>query len=188
MKITLRKANAVQISIQDHIKSIEVKTSVTLNEFQNSSAEILSARDNIVKNDIRRAKLTKALYRIRAQVGRMNVESGVSDLLAEAAYIDKRIGHLKSLSEGTAVEAGTVVDGKLEKIRNAESKSRIYGYNDTIDTGVLTVDQIEGYKKDMRDLKKEKQSINDKILELNVRSEIELDADTVALLNAEQLV
>ena len=61
-------------------------------------------------------------------------------------------------------------------------------YNDTVDTGVFTVDQIEGYKADMRSLKKEKQSINDRVLELNVRTEIELDADTVALLQAEQLV
>jgi hypothetical protein len=40
----------------------------------------------------------------------------------------------------------------------------------------------------MLGLKKEKQSINDKVLELNVRTEIDLDSDTVALLQAEQLV
>jgi hypothetical protein len=53
---------------------------------------------------------------------------------------------------------------------------------------VLTADQIEGYKAEIRALKKQKQGINDKVLELNVRTEIELDADTVALLQAEQLV
>lgn len=188
MQITLRKANALQNAIQDHIKTIEVSTSITLNEFQSPAGEIACARDGVVANDVRRAKLTKALYRIRAQVGRANTDSGVSDLLAEAAYIDKRIGHLKGLSESTATEADAVVAGKLKKLSETEAKSRIYGYGDTISTGVLTAEQIEGYKADMRDLKKEKQSINDKVLELNVRTEIELDADTVSLLQAEQLV
>lgn len=188
MKITLRKANALQNTIQDHIKTIDVKTSISLNEFQSVAGEVLVARGTLVGNDIKRARLTKALYRIRAQVGRANVESGVSDLLADAAYVDKRLGHLKGLTESNATEAEMVLEGKLDKLRNTESKSRIYGYGDTVDTGVLTADQIESYKADMRSLKKEKQSINDKVLELNVRTEIELDADTVALLQAEQLV
>ena len=188
MKITLRKANALQNTIQEHIKSIEVKTSIALNEFQNAEGEVAVARGAVVVNDLIRAKLTKALYAIRAKVGRANVESGVSDLLTDAAYIDKRIGHLKGLTESKVAESGVVLEGKLDKLRNSDAKSRIYGYQDTVDTGVLTADQIEGYKADMRSLKKEKQSINDKVLELNVRTEIELDADTVALLQTEQLV
>lgn len=188
MKITLRKANALQNTIQDHIKTLEIKTTISLNEFQNVEGEISVARGAAFENDLKRARLTKALYGIRAQVGRANVEAGVSDLLADAAYIDKRLAHLKGLTESDAVESTTVLNGKLDKLRNTESKNRIYGYGDTVNTGVFTLDQIEGYKADMRSLKKEKQTINDKVLELNVRTEIELDADTVALLHAEQLV
>lgn len=188
MKITLRKANALQNTIQDHIKTVEVNTSISLNEFQDPTAELACAREGLVANDARRNRLTKAVYAIRAQVGRANTEAGVSDLLAQAAYIDKRLGHLKGLTEGKALESDVVLEGKLEKLRQVEAKSRIYGYGDTVDTGVLTPEQVEGYKAEMRSLKKEKQSINDRVLELNVRTEIELDADTVALLQAEQLI
>jgi hypothetical protein len=188
MKITLRKANALQNTIQDHIKTIDVKTSISLNEFQTVEGEIAVARGALVESDLRRAKLTKVLYGIRARVGRANVESGVSDLLAEAAFVDKRLGHLKGLTESKAAESYVVLNGKLEKLRNTDAKNRMYGYNDNVDTGVLDNVQIEAYKADMRSLKKEKQSINDRVLELNVRTEIELDADTVALLQAEQLV
>jgi hypothetical protein len=188
MKLTLRKANALQNTIQDHIKTIEVNTTVTLNEFQNSGNAIYKARTALVSNDIKRAKLTQALYRIRAQVGGANVESGVSDLLAEAAYVDKRIAQLKTLTESKPVEADVVLDGKLEKLRTTESKNRIYGYSDTVETGVLTEEQIEGYKADMRDLKKEKQLINDRVLELNVRTEILVNDEIAALLKAEQLI
>jgi uncharacterized protein YdcH (DUF465 family) len=188
MKVTLRKANALQNTIQDHIKTVEVNTSFSLNEFQDPAKELACAREGVVANDARRNRLTKALYVIRAKVGRANTESGVADLLADAAYIDKRLGHLKGLTEGKASEDLSVVEGKLKKLRESEAKSRIYGYGDTVDTGVLTAEQVEGYKAEMRSLKKEKQSINDRVLELNVRTEIELDADTVSLLQAEQLV
>jgi uncharacterized protein YdcH (DUF465 family) len=188
MKLTLRKANALQNTIQDHIKTIEVTTSVSLNEFQTPSVELSVARNTLIHNDIRRANLTKALFRIRGQVGRANTESGVSDLLADAAFVDKRIGQLKGLTESKVVEDEVVLNGKLEKLRTTDSKNRMYGYNDTVDSGVLTTEQVESYKSEMRGLKKEKQSINDKVLELNVRTEIELDADVIALLQAEQLV
>lgn len=188
MKITLRKANALQNTIQDHIKTVEVNTSISLNEFQNPGVELNFARNTLVANDAKRASLTKALYKIRAQVGRANTEAGVADLLTEAAYIDKRLGHLKGLTESKVVESDIVLEGKLQKLREAEAKSRMYGYGDTVDTGVLEAEQIEGYRAEMRDLKKEKQSINDKILELNVRTEIELNAETLSVLQAEQLV
>jgi hypothetical protein len=188
MKLSLRKVNALQNAIQDHIKTIDVKTSVSLNEFQSSTVELSVARNTLVANDAKRAKLTQVLYSIRAQVGRANVESGVSDLLADAAYIDKRLSHLKGLTESKVVEANEVIEGKLDKIRTQEKASRMYGYGDTVDTGVLTAEQIEGYKAEMRDLKKQKQGINDKVLELNVRTEIELSAETVSVLTAESLV
>jgi hypothetical protein len=188
MKITLRKANALQNTIQDHIKTIDVKTSVSLNEFQNPEVELEFARNQLVANDAKRASLTKALYDIRTLVGRANSQTGVADLLAEAAYIDKRLAQLKGLIESAVVESMIVVEGKLEKLRDTDNKSRMYGYNDTVNTGVLTAEQIDGYRAEMRNLKKQKQSINDRVLELNVRTEFALDADTVALLQAEQLV
>ena len=49
-------------------------------------------------------------------------------------------------------------------------------------------EQISGFKSDLSQLKKEKQTINDKVLELNVRTEIELVADVVNLLTQEGLV
>lgn len=188
MKITLRKANALQTAIQDHIKTVEISTSLTLNEFQVPQAELSIARNTLVANDKRRADLTMALYAIRGLVGKANAASGVSDHLAHAAYLDKRIGQLKGLSESTAVEAEAVLNGKLEKLRNTESKNRLYGYGDTVSTGVLTQEQIDSYKKIMSDLKKEKQALNDKVLELNIRTEIELVEDVVKILQAEQLV
>ena len=188
MKLTLRKANALQTAIQDHIKTVDISTSLALNEFQVPQAELSIARNTLLVNDKRRADLTMVLYAIRGAVGNANSQAGVSDLLARAAYLDKRIGQLKGLTESKVVESEVVIEGKLEKLRTQEKNSRMYGYNDTVDTGVLTAEQIEGFKKVMQDLKKEKQTINDKVLELNVRTEIDLTEDVVQILQSEQLV
>jgi len=188
MKVSLRKANALQNAIQEHVKTIEVKTEVSLNEFQDAAVELTAKREAFAVNDQRRTVLTKALYSIRAKVGRANTESGVADLLSDAAYVDKRLAQLKGIIDSTASESLDVLTGKLKKLSEGDSTRRLYGYNDTISTGVLTHADIEAYKSQMRELKKLKQSINDKVLELNVRTEIELDESTVSLLQAEQLV
>lgn len=189
MKITLRKANALQNAIQEQIKTIDISLSVALNEFQDVALQVEKARATVMGSDQRRANLTMALYAIRGLVGTANATSGVSEQLARAAYLDKRIGHLKGLSEADATDSLEVVNGKLDKIRNSKSEnSRLYGYNDTVATGVLTQAQIDQFKADLSALKKEKQSINDKVLELNIRTEIELIDEVVQILQAEQLV
>lgn len=189
MNITLRKANALQNAIQDHIKTIEVKTSVSINEFQAPGGEMSRALDTVVSNDRRRADLTEALYKIRALVGKQNVYVGVSDHLARAAYVDKRIAQLKTLAESSVAENLDVINGKLDKIRNDKSdRGGFYGRQDSVETGVFTTAQIDGFKAEMQALKKEKQTINDKILELNIRTELNVDGDTAALLQREGLI
>lgn len=188
MKLSLRKANALQNAIQDHIKTIEVETSISLNEFQNPEFELAAARNQLMANDQVRYKLTRALYTIRAQVGKANSDSGVSALLADAAFIDKRLAHLRALTESTKAESMDVIKGKLRKIAEDKGDRRIYGHSDSVTTGVLTDVQIESYQSEMRVWKKEKQSINDKVLELNVRTEIELDEQLVEILTTQGLV
>lgn len=188
MKLSLRKANALQNAVQEHIKDIDIKTSISLNEFQEAPTTMLTARAEVLSNDVRRSELTRAIYEIRKLVGRANVESGVADLLTDAALIDKRLGHLKGLTECKVADDINVVVGKLAKLKEQDTKSRVYGYNDSVETGVLDAQQIEMFKSHMRDLKKEKQQLNDKVLELNVRTEITLDDKTVALLQKEQLI
>jgi hypothetical protein len=66
MNITLRKANAVQNSINDTVKSIKINFDLELNEFQDVESAITKANSELVVNDARRQKLIMALYNIRA--------------------------------------------------------------------------------------------------------------------------
>ena len=145
----------------------------------------------MVENDGRRQKLTMALYNIRALVGTANSASGIDTALAKAAFIDKRIGQLEELAKATEITALDVIKGKLDKIRNDKSestRSRIYGYSDSVTTGVLSLEQIAQAKTEILSLKKQKQKINDEVLELNIKTEIPLTEDVVAVLQAEALI
>ena len=191
MNITLRKANAVQNSITEAIKNIKVDLTVEINEFQTVEEVIGKANSALVENDTRRQKLTMALYNIRALVGTANTASGIDTALAKAAFIDKRIGQLEELAKATEITSLEVIKGKLEKIRNDKgenSRSRIYGYSDTVSTGVLSAEQISQAKTEVLSLKKQKQKINDEVLELNIKTEIPLSEEVVAVLQAEALI
>ena len=192
MKITLRKASALQTAIQEAVKNIEVTVKVELNEFEDAQVALATANAKVIQADQRRTTLTKVLYRIRAQVGTSNVESGIAGKLTEAAYIDKRLSQLTAiLGTETAQDSMAVIQGKLDKIKNDKgenSRRSIYGYSDTVSTGVLTQEQVAVFKAEQLVLKKEKQKLNDEILELNVRTEIELSADAVEVLTWEGLV
>ena len=192
MKITLRKASALQNAIQEAVKNIEVTVKVELNEFEDPRIAMGKANDKLVNADQRRVALTKALYVVRAQVGTANAECGINERLAKAAYVDKRIGQLTTLISAEAVQDSiAVIEGKLEKLKapeTANSRRSLYGYSDTVGTGVLSQAQVDAFKAEQLALKKDKQKLNDEVLELNVRTEIALSDETVAVLTSEGLV
>ena len=190
MEITLRKANAIQNSINDAIRGIKIETSIELNEFQDVTAELQAANDLLLHNDARRQKLLLALYNIRGLVGTANANSGIDLALAKAAFIDKRIGQLNELAEAKTVTNIAVLNGKLDKIRNRKEESRasLYGRDDTVSTGVIGAEQVAQAKTEISNLKKQKQKLNDEVLELNIKTEIPLSEDVVATLQAEGLL
>jgi uncharacterized protein YdcH (DUF465 family) len=192
MNITLRKANALQNSIQEAIKGIKVDLSVEINEFQSVEEVLTKANATLIENDGRRQQLIMALYNIRALVGTANTASGINTMLAKAAFIDKRVGQLEELSKSSEITSLDVIKGKLDKIRNDKGdtsrRSSIYGYNDTVSTSVLSKEQIAQAKAEVLNLKKQKQKLNDEILELNIKTEVPLSEEIVATLQAEKLV
>jgi len=191
MQISLRKANAVQAGINDAIKGIKIETSLDLNEFQDVVAELQKANDALFTNDSRRQRLLLALYNIRGLVGTANAQSGIDLKLATAAFIEKRIGQLDELAKLSAVTDLAVITGKLDKIKNHEnenSRRSIYGYVDTVSTTVVSQEQIDQVKAEIKNLKKQKQKLNDEVLELNIKTEIPLSDDVVTTLTEEGLI
>lgn len=190
MNITLRKANALQNSINDTIKSVKFDTTVKINEFQDPEAVIKAAEVEFARNMQRRDSLYATLYEIRKAVSKANDSSSISQKLADVAHLEKQIQFFGDLANKEVREEASVISGKLDKIRNRKEESRasLYGYNDEVSTSILDKDEVEGFKKLTTAAKKNKQKLQDEILELNVRTEIQLSEKAVAVLTAEGLV
>jgi len=190
MNITLRKASAIQNNIQETIRGIKLDFSVELNEFQDVKTELKRANDRIVANDARRQKLLMAVYNIRGLVGAANASCGIDLKLATAAFVDKRVTQLEEFSKAAEMTDITIVEGKLDKIRNRKEESRasLYGRDDSVTTSVVTKEQIDQAANEIKNLKKQKQKLNDEILELNIKTEIPLSDEVVQTLQAEGLI
>lgn len=190
MNISLRKANAIQNSIQESIRSIDITTTISINEFQDVETELTKANSELFVNDGRRQKLLLALYNIRGLVGAANTQSGIDMNLAKAAFIDKRISQLEEIGSCKPVLSLDILKGKLEKIRNRsdDSRSSLYGRDDSVCTSVVGKEQLDQIHAEIKNLKKQKQKLNDEILELNIKTEIPLSEDVVETLQKENLI
>jgi len=190
MNVSLRKANAIQNLISETIKSIKITYSIDLNEFENPELSIKTANDELFDNDARRHALLLALYNIRGLVGVANVHSGINDKLAMAAFIDKRISQLDELITLKPLTSFDVIKGKLEKIRNRKEETRasLYGRDDVVSTSVVSQEQINQAREELKKLKKQKQKINDEVLELNITTEVPLSDDIVNTLQKEGII
>jgi hypothetical protein len=189
VKISLRKANAVQVNVNDLLKNIAVKPVIEISEFVDPVATLQAANDSLMAADVRRSDLLMALYSIRATVGIANFNSGIGNRLSHLAYIDKRLAQLDTLvSEQAQMKDLAIITGQLEKIRNRREEHRLYGYDNTVSSGVLQAVQMDSIRGIMRELKKQKQKLNDEVLELNVRTEIELTDEVEAVLVKEGIL
>jgi hypothetical protein len=79
-----------------------------------------------------------------------------------------------------------VIKGRLDRIKNRDDKE-YYG-RDTVSTSVFGKDQIAQAKSEIKNLKKQKQKVNDENLDLNFKTEIPLSEDTVAVLTDEGIL
>ena len=180
MNITLRKANAVQISINEMIKGLSFDTSVRINEFEDHNEQIDAVRDVFNTHLATRTKLVGALYEIRKAVAVANAEAGINDMLAEVAMLEKEIQFANTFATQQARLSDAVITGKIAKIKEAK-EDRFYGRDD-VTTTIFTKQEVEDYKRTVADLKRQKQKLQDVLLELNVQTEITLDDETATFL------
>lgn len=186
MKISLRKANALQHSINEVIRDLEFNASVSINEFEDWAKQVQVANDTFQDNFQKRDYLTKVLFRIRKDVAVANVENGISDRLADVALLEKRIQYANEVATKQVRLSDEVIAGRVEKLKTREDDR--YGYRDAVDTTVFSDENIEIARNNVRKYKREKQKLQDELLELNVRTEIELDVFSVEILEGLGLI
>lgn len=188
MKINLRKANAIQLAVNEAIKGLEFNATVSINEFQDASSEISSASAKFTRNLSRRVALLDALYEIRKAVAVANNNAGIDNRLADVARLEKDFQFYSTYAKSSAITDAAVINGRLDKIRNRKEDAYGYGRGENVDTSIFTETEIDGFKSVVAAAKKQKQKLQDELLELNVRTEIEFSDATVATLTNENIL
>ena len=173
MKISLRKANALQGIINEQIAE-KFEGTVTISKYDDVETAIDSGTVALSATIEKKFSLIETLFSIRKKVGQASAEVGISDLLTDLAENEKTVSFLKQLAS-TTVFALPVK--QVETIlADVVSQKDAYGRSkDAVTMNLLTKTQVEEFKADVSTYRKAKQALSDKLLHLNVSTEIELD-------------
>jgi hypothetical protein len=186
MKISLRKANAIQISINEALKGLEFKADVAINEFQVPEKEIEHSFDKFHANMDRRCHLLDALYEIRKVVAAANVANGIDTRLADLARLEKDLVFVTAYAKQPVRTSLEVIRGKLAKISN-RSEDSYYGRAE-VETSIFQEEDLETFRISVATVKKQKQALQDQLIELNVSTTITLSDAAANTLTREDIL
>lgn len=188
MKLSLRKANALQLLIKEQIGE-QFVGEVAVGKYDDPVKVIEEATDKITATITKKFDLINVLYSIRQKVGQASAESGVSKWVTELALVEAQTKFLKQLAQ-TKNFAPDVeqVEKQLADLREQSKGERSYYAKDNVVVALLDKVTVEGYIKTVNLLRKSKQTISDQLLHLNVSTEIELDEKEVSLLKKYEIL
>ena len=194
MQINLRKASALQSDIQSLIRSIRVETRASFEDRDAVAEEMTEAISEWRTNLERKTDLINVLFGIREKVGVANAECGLNTKLTEHRRISEQRELLEDTVDGRRGRMLTIeqVVEKLTKMeeRVENAKEALFGRSRDIEvyTELLDKEDLDSYRKEIRSLKKLQRSINEEVLELNIRTHIVLSEAEVEVLRNEDLV
>jgi len=192
MKLTLRKAHALQKELTNELVKLDFDTEIEISEFEAPEKKIADTVDVFEDQLVKRKDILDTLYTIRKAIAKANHEKDVDLLLADLAHLDSNISFYKQVLRTTEPRVhGEILKGKLDKIRKRDDSAepRLYGRSsDTVTTHVFTADALAEFEKELAEFKKTKQTLQDKLLEINFQTEIDLANDQEAVLRGLNLI
>lgn len=192
--INLRKANALQSEIRKAISSSGVSDTATITEYTKDIAGGLEKAMADYATDVtRKVALNTALFNIRKSVAQANANNGISDILADVELIDAKITVYNAVATKAVAKSLDEITARVLKIKatpaDATGRSAIYGdLHNKVETSVVEQSTIDGAKQIVKQLKREKQTLQDKLLALNVNSMIGIDTVDEMVLKVEGIL
>jgi hypothetical protein len=192
MEINLRKANAIQSEIRKAISSSTAKDSISVSEYTSNVAEVVEkAMDQFATDVTRKVALTTALYNIRKSVGDANATVGINNILAEVQSIDAIMAIYTNVASKEVSKSLDEINARLEKLKAApaDARSSIYGERySNVETSVVEQGTIDVAKQKVKELKRQRQALQDKMLTLNVNTLITINSVDEMVLKVEGIV
>jgi hypothetical protein len=187
MNISLRRAAALQNSIQDALREIALVRSIKLNEFQDAETQLSQARAAHAAGVAVRGNLTQVLYQIRRAVGQANAQAGINDRLTEVAQLDRDIQFYSELASSQPRESAEVIAGRLNRIRTSTNEQAYYR-EPVVESSVFDARDVQEFRQRVAQQRRARQTLQDQILALNVSTEITLGDNEVLILQSANLL
>ena len=189
--INLRKANAIQSEIRKAISGSASKDTLSVTEYTTSVVDALEKATEVFATDVtRKVALNTALFNIRKSVAQANANNGISDILADVELIDAKMAVYSNIATKEVAKSVNEIVARIEKMKvTPTTESRIYGdrYN-TVETSVVEQNTIDHAKQMVKQLKREKQTLQDKLLALNVNTVINISVADEMVLKVEGIL
>ncbi len=190
MKINLRKANALQLAINQAINEKPVKFTVSIGRFDDPKKKWIEANTEMNRLLDRKGDLYLALYAVREAIAAANVNAGVSGKLAEMAHTDKAIESYKTMAAITDFSPSdeTLLKQWEDLVAEENSPTSYVRRRDAIEVSLVSKVLVDEWNATLAEARLEKQRLSDEILELNVKTEIEIPTEHVEVLKANKLL
>lgn len=188
MKITLRKSKALQSAILEQMEDILTPYSVDIGEFEDSNSVILAAKaaHGIYVSQFN--DLNTVFYQLRKLTSDENYRSGVSEALSNVAMVEKNIGFLLQFSKAKPALEKTLLSGKIAKLSTGDTTGTYGRSVDSVSTGILSQIDIDAFKMNVSDLKKEKIKLQDYLVNVNSSAEIDISEYAEKVLKQHNLI
>lgn len=183
MEISLRKSKAVLEALQAKLNSIDMSTSVELNEFENHVIVMETAKAKFHENMDMYLKVSLAIHEIRDSVCGANSSCGINSLLTSLAYSEKNIKMYSGFSKLKVSMSDVLITGKLNKIREQSGgdNNMYHTPPSTVSTTLFNELDIEYFESLLNKWKKNKIELQDNLLSLNITTNIKLSSNTESI-------
>jgi hypothetical protein len=187
MKLTLRKSDAVQKSIQEALSETQLETTAKIDRFVNAPQVVKDAQHRLQADLAKRRSLLVAYYSLREATAAEQNAAGVPDLLAELALADKMIGMVKPLA---AIKQFAPSDENLteQQMDLKNEKTERYSRRESFDVPLLTESDKRVFVAELAELHRKKQNISDDLLDRNVKHTIEVEDKVESVLRQYHII
>jgi cysteinyl-tRNA synthetase len=177
MKITLRKAHAIQFQIIETIAKTRTTNNASIDPHESDVASIIKEAKILLTDNLdTRVHLEHALLSIRLAVSEANAMYNVNDLLAKLAGAQRMIDVYGCIQRNTVL-SNEIMTGRMNKAQSPESD-----YVAAIGTGLLDREEWAEIDKILNALELSKIEIKDELLKINISNHITLsDEDAFQL-------
>lgn len=192
MKITLRKASALQTAIVGFLTTQQIPTTVVITQYENVNDALGKARANVDSHLESRTKLLAIQHEIRSLVGEANADN-INQLLTDRAWVAKQLETTQALLKPEFVTPeADILHGKFKALTEpAIRDSRVLSYSHApseLRVGVFSQEAFDGIAVAVGSLKRQKVGIEDALLNLNITTTIEISDGSLEFLRKLNLI